>query len=103
MKEQMSSKFEEKMKAQNSVIQRFYDKVYDSLEELDSKDEEHEALLIGTVQALVDKVSSSYGEDFHPYLIKDMGDVMHDFCNEYARSIIEESIDDGIDEDDDDE
>lgn len=94
MNEQLSSKFEDKMKSQNTVIQKFYDKVYDVLDELDTKDEEHEALLIGTVQALVDKISSSYGDDFHPYLIKDMGDVMHDFCNEYARSIIEESLED---------
>lgn len=81
-------------------VQDFYDKVYDLLESLDVDNEQHEALLVGTVQALVDKLSASFEDDFHPYLIKDLGDLMHDFCNEYARSFIDaEMEEDGNEED----
>lgn len=74
---------------QEQKVQEIYDKVFDLFETFDIEGEEHEALLVGVTQAIVDKVSSSFEDDFHPYLIKDLGDMMHEFCNEYALSFME--------------
>lgn len=87
----------------NALIQDVYNKVYDLLDEIDGDDEDHEAILIGTVQALIDKVTSSYEGDFHPYMIKDLGDVIHAFCIEYSRSVMDDFNDDSEEDEEDEE
>lgn len=82
----------------NEMIQKCYDSVAETLNTLDPEDNSQEALLVGTIQALVDKISASMGEDFHPYAIKDLGDVMHEFCNDYSRAFIDEEESDSSEE-----
>ena len=76
---------------QSEKIQVFYEKMSDLLDEIDPEGEYHEELLIASTQALADKVAQSYEEDFQYYLIKDLGDMMHAFCLDYAQSYLEES------------
>ena len=87
---------EENQSAEDKV-QVIYDKVYELFDSMDLDAEDNEAFLVGVTQALVDKVTSSFEDGYHPYLVKDIGDLMHDFCNEYAMSLIDEDEDEDED------
>lgn len=78
----------ESLEFQPEKLQEFYEKVSDLLDAVDPEGKYHEELLMATTQAVTDKVAQSYEEEFQYYLVKELGDMMHAFCIDYAQTYL---------------